>query len=926
MSNEIRLLGDFAVSGNLSITNNVNEFPINPPARTIIVKDSMPYMYTELVNGSGFMSWMPIGVRHGNFVHSQGIASQIWTVNHNFNTTDFIYFVYDERHNLVIANIDIINPNQIQILLSTALIGTCVVFSADQASAPIINVTNELGGADITLAQLTTETTRATSAEVALSNELNLLADVAKTGSYTDLINIPNHAISAAQWSTNHTLIDGTRYLINDIVYDNGNVYKALHENESIPTSSTEYWQLIGTGSRINVDGRDILNVQFSQLKELPTTLAGYGITDALTSADVSVAISTATPTFATLVGLPTTIDGYGITDASTISATTAAVADETTRAMLVEDILTANLASEINRAIAAEALMANSTDVTDALALKADQTALNLELILKANQATTYSKVETDNRIQAIVAAAPAALDTLVEIAAQLATDETAIGALLIAIGTETTRATGVEDILTANLTDEINRAIAAEALMAKSADVITLISNTTHIGSTSIDFAVKGLTIAGDILPAISGVSNIGSPTDKFASIYTKELHLDANTLYIDGIPVIGSSANAIQISADINQGIRIATTGTGQLILDSHMSTIIQTNGANADVVVQASGQGSLARISSATQIVLTAPSINVQGTASIAGDLTVTGNMTISGTTVMVNTTNLTVKDNIITVNKGETGTGISLRYAGFEIDRGDLARERLVFDEVIGKWVAGPTSQEVTLASEPFVTAAITTATDGISKISLGLSNIDNTADINKPVSIAQGTAIALKANSADLTNEIAARNTAISNENIRATAAEALMATSANVSTALALKSDKTSVSADLALKADQSTTYSKIETDNRIQSVIGAAPAALDTLVEIAAQLATDESATSALVTAISTETTRATIAEGVLTTNLSNEVTNRIAADLLLAPQASTYTKIEVDNIISDVLAQVAIMINTAIAGGSF
>lgn len=817
MSNEIRLLGDFAVSGNLSITNNVNEFPINPPARTIIVKDSMPYMYTELVNGSGFMSWMPIGVRHGNFVHSQGIASQIWTVNHNFNTTDFIYFVYDERHNLVIANIDIINPNQIQILLSTALIGTCVVFSADQASAPIINVTNELGGADITLAQLTSETTRATSAEVALSNELNLLADVAKTGSYTDLINIPNYAISAAQWSTNHTLIDGTRYLINDIVYDNGNVYKALHENESIPTSSTEYWQFIGTGSRINVDGRDILNVQFSQLKELPTTLAGYGITDALTSADVSVAISTATPTFETLVGLPTTIDGYGITDASTISATTAAVADETTRAMLVEDILTANL-------------------------------------------------------------------------------------------------------------TDEINRAIAAEALMAKSADVITLISNTTHIGSTSIDFAVKGLTIAGDILPAISGVSNIGSPTDKFASIYTKELHLDANTLYIDGIPVIGSSANAIHISADINQGIRIATTGTGQLILDSHMSTIIQTNGANADVVVQASGQGSLARISSATQIVLTAPSINVQGTASIAGDLTVTGNMTISGTTVMVNTTNLTVKDNIITVNKGETGTGISLRYAGFEIDRGDLARERLVFDEVIGKWVAGPTSQEVTLASEPFVTAAITTATDGISKISLGLNNIDNTADINKPVSIAQATAIALKANSTDLTNEIAARNTAISNENIRATAAEALMATSANVSTALALKSDKTSVSADLALKADQSTTYSKIETDNRIQSVIGAAPAALDTLAEIAAQLATDESATSALVTAISTETTRATITDGVLTTNLSNEVTNRIAADLLLAPQASTYTKIEVDNIISDVLAQVAIMINTAITGGAF
>jgi hypothetical protein len=58
---------------------------------------------------------------------------------------------------------------------------------------------------------------------------------------------------------------------------------------------------------------------------------------------------------------------------------------------------------------------------------------------------------------------------------------------------------------------------------------------------------------------------------------------------------------------------------------------------------------------------------------------------------------------------------------------------------------------------------------------------------------------------------------------------------------------------------AELGLKADQSTTYTKTETDNRIQAVVGAAPAALDTLVEIAAQLATDETAVGALTTAVS-------------------------------------------------------------------
>lgn len=42
-------------------------------------------------------------------------------------------------------------------------------------------------------------------------------------------------------------------------------------------------------------------------------------------------------------------------------------------------------------------------------------------------------------------------------------------------------------------------------------------------------------------------------------------------------------------------------------------------------------------------------------------------------------------------------------------------------------------------------------------------------------------------------------------------------------------------------------------------EVDSRIQAVVGAAPAALDTLVEIAAQMATDQTAASALTTAVS-------------------------------------------------------------------
>ena len=91
---------------------------------------------------------------------------------------------------------------------------------------------------------------------------------------------------------------------------------------------------------------------------------------------------------------------------------------------------------------------LATKTEVTTALALKADATALTSGLALKANAATTYSKTEVDTAlalkatpaqvttaIQAVVGAAPAALDTLAEIATQLAADETAAAALTTAV-----------------------------------------------------------------------------------------------------------------------------------------------------------------------------------------------------------------------------------------------------------------------------------------------------------------------------------------------------------------------------------------------------------------------------------------------------------------------------------------------------------
>ena len=55
-----------------------------------------------------------------------------------------------------------------------------------------------------------------------------------------------------------------------------------------------------------------------------PTTIAGYGITDAYTKTEVNSAISAATPTFSSLTGKPTTLAGYGITDGALAASVSA--------------------------------------------------------------------------------------------------------------------------------------------------------------------------------------------------------------------------------------------------------------------------------------------------------------------------------------------------------------------------------------------------------------------------------------------------------------------------------------------------------------------------------------------------------------------------------------------------------------------------
>ena len=72
-------------------------------------------------------------------------------------------------------------------------------------------------------------------------------------------------------------------------------------------------------------------------------------------------------------------------------------------------------------------------------------------------------------------------------------------------------------------------------------------------------------------------------------------------------------------------------------------------------------------------------------NETGTSQVVVD----GDLIVEGTTTTIDTANMTIEDNIILLNKGEDGPGVTLNQSGIEIDRGTGAvNQQFVFDETI----------------------------------------------------------------------------------------------------------------------------------------------------------------------------------------------------------------------------------------------
>jgi len=93
---------------------------------------------------------------------------------------------------------------------------------------------------------------------------------------------------------------------------------------------------------------------------------------------------------------------------------------------------------------------------------------------------------------------------------------------------------------------------------------------------------------------------------------------------------------------------------------------MSQFIQTNG---DYTIKTRAEGIIT--------LDTGPSI---------GEVRVTGNLIVEGDTLTISAEELQVDDNVILLNRGETGAGVTKRYSGIEIDRGTVSNANIIYDD------------------------------------------------------------------------------------------------------------------------------------------------------------------------------------------------------------------------------------------------